>query len=64
MPQFEFCIPTTGKTVPSGPDWFHEIKFDGYRLRVERDGQKPEPDDAPRPQSPPVTEEVERSIRE
>jgi bifunctional non-homologous end joining protein LigD len=24
--------------VPAGPEWFHEIKFDGYRLRVERDG--------------------------
>jgi bifunctional non-homologous end joining protein LigD len=24
--------------VPSGPEWFHEIKHDGYRLRVEREG--------------------------
>jgi bifunctional non-homologous end joining protein LigD len=24
--------------VPAGADWFHEIKYDGYRLRVERDG--------------------------
>jgi bifunctional non-homologous end joining protein LigD len=38
MPKFEFCIPTVGKAVPSAPEWFHEIKFDGYRLRVERDG--------------------------
>jgi ATP-dependent DNA ligase len=38
MPKFEFCIPTVGKAVPSSPEWFHEIKFDGYRLRVERDG--------------------------
>jgi hypothetical protein len=37
MPKFEFCIPTTGKAVPAGPEWFHEIKFDGYRLRVDRD---------------------------
>jgi bifunctional non-homologous end joining protein LigD len=37
MPKFDFCIPTTGKTVPTGPDWFHEIKYDGYRLRTERD---------------------------
>jgi ATP-dependent DNA ligase len=22
-----------------GDDWFHEIKYDGYRLRVERDGK-------------------------
>jgi ATP-dependent DNA ligase len=40
MPNFEFCIPTTGKAVPAGPDWFHEIIFDGYRLRVERDGDR------------------------
>ena len=33
-------------------------------LRTLREMQKPEPDDAPRPQSPPVTEEVERVIRE
>jgi bifunctional non-homologous end joining protein LigD len=36
--RFEFCLPTMGKTVPTGADWFHEIKYDGYRLRVERDG--------------------------
>jgi bifunctional non-homologous end joining protein LigD len=36
--QFEFCIPTVGKVVPAGAEWFHEIKYDGYRLRVERDG--------------------------
>ena len=34
---FEFCIPTMGITVPSGPEYLHEIKYDGYRLRVERD---------------------------
>ena len=38
--KFEFCLPTTGKAVPTGSDWFHEIKFDGYRLRVERDGDR------------------------
>ncbi len=40
MPPFEFCLPTIGKVVPDGPDWFHEIKFDGYRLRVEREGDR------------------------
>jgi len=34
---FEFCLPTNGNKVPAGPEWFHEIKYDGYRLRVERD---------------------------
>jgi len=38
MPKFEFCLPTAGQAVPAGPEWFHEIKFDGYRLRVEREG--------------------------
>jgi bifunctional non-homologous end joining protein LigD len=33
---FEFCIPTTGTQVPHTPDWLHEIKYDGYRLRLER----------------------------
>jgi len=27
-----------GQTVSAGADWLHEIKYDGYRLRVERDG--------------------------
>jgi bifunctional non-homologous end joining protein LigD len=40
MSKFEFCIPTAGKAVPAGPDWFHEIKHDGYRLRVEREGDR------------------------
>ena len=37
---FEFCIPTTGTKVPHGPEWLHEIKQDGFRLRVERDGDR------------------------
>jgi ATP-dependent DNA ligase len=37
---FEFCLPTKATAVPNGPDWLHEIKYDGYRLRVERDGDR------------------------
>src|SRR4051794_34757650 len=37
---FEFCMPTKGNTVPDGPDWVHEVKYDGYRLRLERDGER------------------------
>jgi hypothetical protein len=37
---FEFCLPTVGTTVPAAPEWLHEIKFDGYRLRVERNGER------------------------
>jgi len=39
-PPFEPCIPTRGTTVPAGPDWFHEIKHDGYRLIVQRVGKR------------------------
>jgi bifunctional non-homologous end joining protein LigD len=37
---FEFCLPTRSTSVPNTPDWLHEIKYDGYRLRVERDGDR------------------------
>jgi bifunctional non-homologous end joining protein LigD len=37
---FEPCIPTRGSKVPSGPDWIHEIKHDGYRLIVQRGGKR------------------------
>src|ERR1700716_747719 len=36
---FEPCLPTPSKTVPSGPDRIHEIKHDGYRLIVQREGK-------------------------
>ena len=37
---FEPCIPTRGTKVPDRPEWIHEIKHDGYRLIVQRDGQR------------------------
>ena len=37
---FEFSLPTGAKVVPDGPDWIHELKYDGYRLRVDRDGDR------------------------
>jgi ATP-dependent DNA ligase len=37
---FEFCIPTRGTAVPAAPEWYHEVKYDGYRLRLERDGDR------------------------
>lgn len=27
---FKFCL----------PDWLHEVKYDGYRIRLERDGDR------------------------
>ena len=40
MPKLPFvpCLPTRRTVVPAGPDWIHEIKHDGYRLIVARDG--------------------------
>lgn len=35
----EFCLPTAAKVVPDGPDWIHEVKYDGYRMRVVRGGK-------------------------
>jgi ATP-dependent DNA ligase len=32
------CQPSKVARPPSGPDWVHEIKHDGYRLMVRRDG--------------------------
>jgi bifunctional non-homologous end joining protein LigD len=32
------CIPSRALEPPTGPDWVHEIKHDGYRLQVRRDG--------------------------
>jgi bifunctional non-homologous end joining protein LigD len=37
---FEFCAPTRATKVPFGPEWLHEIKYDSYRLRLERDGDR------------------------
>jgi ATP-dependent DNA ligase len=40
MPKFEFCLPTLGKAVPAGPEWLHEIKYDGYRMFVVREDDR------------------------
>jgi bifunctional non-homologous end joining protein LigD len=36
----EPCRSTKVAKPPSGPLWVHEIKHDGYRLMVRRDGQR------------------------
>jgi bifunctional non-homologous end joining protein LigD len=33
------CIPSRAPKPPSGPGWVHEVKHDGYRLIVRRDGE-------------------------
>jgi len=40
LKSFEFCIPIRGTQVPAGPEWYHEIKYDGFRLLVQRDGDR------------------------
>jgi ATP dependent DNA ligase domain len=34
------CQPTTALKPPTGPNWIHEIKHDGYRLMARRAGEK------------------------
>jgi bifunctional non-homologous end joining protein LigD len=36
---FKPCLPSRGTKVPAGPEWIHEIKHDGYRMIVQRDGK-------------------------
>jgi len=38
--QFQPAIPTRGTKVPVSPDWIHEVKYDGFRLLVHRDGDR------------------------
>jgi bifunctional non-homologous end joining protein LigD len=36
----EPCLPSVRATAPCGRDWVHEIKFDGIRLIVRREGKR------------------------
>jgi bifunctional non-homologous end joining protein LigD len=42
MPISKFlpCIPTRGTKVPAGGDWLHEVKHEGFRMIVQRDGDR------------------------
>jgi bifunctional non-homologous end joining protein LigD len=35
--RYEFSLPTKSDKVPTGPDWIHEIKYDGYRMLLTRE---------------------------
>jgi bifunctional non-homologous end joining protein LigD len=35
--QYQFSLPTKANKVPTGSNWIHEIKYDGYRMMVVRD---------------------------
>ena len=34
----EPCLPSPAREPPGGSDWLHEVKFDGYRAMIRRDG--------------------------
>ncbi len=36
----EPCLPTVAKRAPTGADWVHEVKFDGYRLMIRKDDDR------------------------
>ena len=38
--EFELCLPTRGAKVPGGSDRLHELKYDGFRLLVHREGDR------------------------
>jgi len=37
---FAPCFPIAGTVVPARPEWFYEIKYDGYRLIVIRNDKR------------------------
>ena len=34
---YTFSIPIKVDKVPAGPDWLHEVKYDGYRMMLIRE---------------------------
>ena len=36
----ERCLPTKSERPRNGPQWVHEVKHDGYRLMVRRNGDR------------------------
>src|SRR3954471_17839308 len=38
--EFAPCLPTRRTAVPASPEWIHEIKHDGCRLTVDREGKR------------------------
>jgi len=66
----EFCLPTSGKAVPSGPDWLHEHGDRTQPLPLDRGDSPEDPEDPedprPHPQppgEPEVTAEEQARIR-
>ncbi len=38
LPRYAPCMPKLAAVPPSGPDWIHEIKHDGFRILAHRRG--------------------------
>jgi bifunctional non-homologous end joining protein LigD len=34
---YTFALPIKADKVPAGPDWLHEVKYDGYRMMLIRE---------------------------
>ena len=34
---YTFSLPIKADKVPAGPDWLHEVKYDGYRMMLIRE---------------------------
>jgi ATP-dependent DNA ligase len=34
------CLPTNASQPPSGEEWLHEIKHDGFRVIARKDGER------------------------
>ena len=34
---YTFALPIKADEVPAGPDWLHEVKYDGYRMMLIRE---------------------------
>ena len=32
------CQPVLARQIPTGPEWIHELKWDGYRIIAHREG--------------------------
>jgi ATP-dependent DNA ligase len=34
------CIPVLASEPPTGPNWLHEVKFDGWRVQAHKQGER------------------------
>ena len=34
---YTFALPIKAGKVPAGPDWLHEVKYDGHRMMLIRE---------------------------